>query len=91
MYKSTCFPSTKKVKVLTPEELQGASVSAVKRLIQGAPGTSVTLHLMRGIKSYSVTLMREAAPPSTVASEKKRKVHERVKELMDGKVPSLIH
>lgn len=65
--------------------VQGASVSAVKKLIQGTPGSSVTLHLMRGIKTHSVTLMREAAPPSTIHPDKKRKAHDRVHEMMNGK------
>lgn len=65
--------------------VQGASVSAVKKLIQGAPGTSVALHLMRGIKTFSVTLTREAAAPSTIAKDRKRKVHDRVQEMMAGK------
>jgi len=64
--------------------VQGASVSAVKKLIQGEPGTSVTVHLMRGIKTFSVTLQREVAPPSTIAKDKKRKVHDRVHEIMAG-------
>ena len=64
--------------------VQGASVSAVKKLVQGAKGTSVTVHLMRGIKTHSVTLTREAAP-QTVLADKKRKAHERVHEVMNGK------
>ena len=66
--------------------VQGASVSAVKRLIQGPAGTSVTVHVMRGIKIYSITLTREEAPPTTVVggAEKKRKAHDRVQEMMGG-------
>jgi hypothetical protein len=64
--------------------VQGATVSAVKKLIQGAPGSSVTVHLMRGIKTYSVTLTREASP-QTVVVPNKRKAHDRVIEVMAGK------
>jgi hypothetical protein len=38
--------------------VQGASVAACKQLIRGPPGSHVTVHVMRGIQTHSITLER---------------------------------